>query len=250
MTGKSSNGLWIRMLLVGVLITAVAGCDRYTKHEVLTFFFTGVPSPEEEKKAEAEKAKALKAAATEKKAISKPKLFSHPLWAAGRCDQCHRSSANFSVPGTKKRSPAVFQKGMVSPGPLVVPRPELCIRCHKDKSVATAKKEGLWLHNTPAKGECQKCHDPHQSTQRYLLLETPRQICIPCHKDPKIMELAAHKEPGECLTCHNPHLGKDKKMLKKDYKEVEHRLRLSPDLPGAEAPPGGLPKRGSSSSQE
>ena len=249
MNRQRSKGLWIRIILVGVLINAVAGCDRYTKHEVLTFFFTGVPSPEEEEKAEAEKAKALQAAATEQIAIQKPERFSHPLWAAGRCDQCHQSSANFSVPGVKKQSPAVFQKGMEPPGPLVVPRQQLCIRCHEDKSAVNAQKEGLWLHNTPAKGECHKCHDPHQSDHRYLLLEPPRQICIPCHKDPKIMELAAHKEPGECLTCHNPHFGKDKKMLKKDYQEVENRLRLSPDLPGAEAPPGGLSKRGLSSQE-
>ena len=43
MKDKRPNGLLIRMLVVGVLITAVAGCGRYTKHEVLTFFFTGVP---------------------------------------------------------------------------------------------------------------------------------------------------------------------------------------------------------------
>ena len=55
--------MWIRIILAGVLITAVAGCERYTQHEVLTFFFTGVPSPEEEEKAAAEKAKALQAAA-------------------------------------------------------------------------------------------------------------------------------------------------------------------------------------------
>ena len=249
MKDKRPNGLLIRILVVGVLITAVAGCERYTKHEVLTFFFTGVPSPDEEKKAEAEKAKALQAAATEQKDIPKPKRFSHPLWTAGQCDQCHQSTANFSVPGAKKRVPAVFQKGMEPPGPLVVSRQELCIRCHKDKSAAKAQKEGLWLHNTPEKGECHKCHDPHQSDHRYLLLEPPRQICIPCHKDPKIMDLAAHKEPGECLTCHNAHFGRDKKMLKKDYQEIEHRLRLSPDLPGAKAPPGGLPKRGSSSQE-
>ena len=42
------------MLSVVVFIVAVAGCDRYTKHEVLTFFFTGVPSPEEEERAAAE----------------------------------------------------------------------------------------------------------------------------------------------------------------------------------------------------
>ena len=249
MSSQWFNGWWIRVFAVIIVITAMAGCDRYTKHDVLNFFFTGVPSPEEEEKAAAEKAKAQQAAAKKQEPIEKPVRFSHPLWSAGRCKECHQSTASFSVPGVPKRPPTVFQKGMEPPGPLVVPRQELCIRCHKDKSAVTAKEKGLWLHNTPAKGECQKCHDPHQSEHRYQLLETPRQICIPCHKDPKVMELAAHKEPGECLTCHNAHFGKDKKMLKKDYKEVEHRLRLSPDLPGAKAPPGGLPKRGSSSQE-
>ena len=69
-----------------------------------------------------------------------------------------------------------FQKGMPSPGKLAVPRKELCIKCHKDKSDAKALREGIWLHTTAAKGDCNKCHDPHQSNHQYLLLETPRQI--------------------------------------------------------------------------
>ena len=243
----------IRILLVGVLIAAIAGCDRHTKHKVLTFFFTGVPPLDDGKKAEAEKTEPPEVPTTEQKSILAPKRFSHPLWAAGRCDQCHQTSANFSVPGVKKRMPAVFQKGMEPPGPLVVPRQELCVRCHTDKSPAKAQQEGLWLHNTQAKGECHKCHDPHQSDHQYLLLETPRLICIPCHKEaemmPKVKDKEAHKKPGECLSCHNPHLGKDRNLLTKDYKEVKHPVSLVPDLPGAEASPIGFPGRGSTSQE-
>jgi predicted CXXCH cytochrome family protein len=246
MNAKRLYMILIRMVMLSVLITSISGCDRQAKHKVLTFFFTGVPPLEEQaqKKEGAEKDKTKE---VEKKAAPQPTLYTHPLTAARQCSQCHQTTANFGLFGQKGR-PYIFRKGL-SPGPLVVPRKELCTTCHKDKSAAETITEGLWLHNTPAKGECHKCHDPHQSNHRYQLLDTPRQICIPCHKDPKVMDLAAHKEPGECLTCHNPHLGKDKKMLKKDYQEVEHRLRLSPELPGAKEPPGSLPKRGTSSQE-
>jgi predicted CXXCH cytochrome family protein len=123
------------------------------------------------------------------------------------------------------------QKGQPSPGKLVAPRKELCIKCHQDKSAANASSDGLWLHNTAAKGECLKCHDAHQSNHPYMLLETPRQICIPCHSGPKVMELPAHKEPGECLTCHNPHQGKDRKLLTKDYQEVKQPVSPVPGFP-------------------
>ena len=142
-------------------------------------------------------------------------------------------------------SPVAFRKGMVSPGPLVRPRQELCLRCHKDKSAAEALAKGLRLHPTSAKGDCYACHDPHQSTIPYMLLKKPQQICIPCHTDPKIMELAAHKQPGECLTCHNPHLGKNRLLLKKDYKEVKHPVGSEPGLTKFQAVPKGLPIEGS-----
>jgi len=205
---------------------------------MLTVFFTGVPPLEEDNNGEKEKDDTLK---DMKQTAPKVIVYTHPLSAARLCNQCHLSTGNFAMFG-QKASANYFQKGVPSPGKLVVPRKELCIKCHKDKSDAKALREGIWLHTTAAKGDCHKCHDPHQSKNRYMLLDKPRQICIPCHKDPKIMELAAHKEPGECLTCHNPHLGKDRKLLTKDYKEVKQPV--SP-LPGLPAVPDNLPAGGS-----
>jgi predicted CXXCH cytochrome family protein len=194
---------------------------------MLTFFFTGVPPLEEEKKAAVEKDKTPQ---LEEKAAPLPTLYSHPLTASRQCNLCHQTTANFNMFGGRAAQAVAFRKGMVSPGPLVKPRKELCISCHKDKSAAEALAQGLRLHPTSAKGDCYACHDPHQSTIPYMLLETHRQICIPCHTDPKVIELAAHKQPGDCLTCHNPHLGKNRLLLKKDYKEVKQPVDSVPGL--------------------
>jgi predicted CXXCH cytochrome family protein len=242
MNAISLNRRLICLVMVGVLITAVAGCDRHTKHKVLNFFFTGVPSLEEEEKAALEKDKTPQ---LEEKDAPLPTLYSHPLTASRQCNLCHQTTANFNMFGGGSTRAASFRRGVVTPGPLVRPRNELCIRCHKDKSAAETLAQGLWLHPTSAKGDCYACHDPHQSTNPYMLLETPRQICIPCHTDPKVMELAAHKQPGECLTCHNPHLGKNRLLLKKEYKEVKHPVGSVSGLPELQAVPKGLPIEGS-----
>ena len=241
MKAGNSNRFFFRLIIVAVLIVIVSGCDRQGRHKMLTVFFTGVPPLEEEKKGETEKDKTLKVQKETEQAAPKVIVYTHPLSAARLCNQCHLTTANFAMFG-QRVSVNSFQKGIPSPGKLVVPRKELCIKCHKDKSDAKALREGLWLHTTAARGDCNKCHDPHQSNNRYMLLDKPRQICIPCHTGPKIMELPAHKEPGECLTCHNPHLGKDRKLLTKDYKEVKQPVS---SLPGFPAVPDNLPAGGS-----
>jgi len=241
MKAGNPNRLFVRLITVTIIIAVVSGCDRQGRHKMLTVFFTGVPPLEADNKGETEKDDTPKGQQETKQTGPKAIVYTHPLAAARLCNQCHLTTANFGMFG-QKVSTNFSQKGQPSPGKLVVPRKELCIKCHKDKSDANAMREGIWLHTTAAKGDCLKCHDPHQSNIRYMLLDKPRQICIPCHKDPKIMELAAHKEPGECLTCHNPHLGKDRKLLTKDYKEVKQPV--SP-LPGFPAVPDNLPAGGS-----
>ena len=240
MKAANQNRLFVPLIIVILLIAIVSGCDKHGRHKVLTVFFTGVPPLEEDNKGETEKDSAPKVQKETKQTAVKVIVYTHPLSAARQCNQCHLSTANFAMFG-QKASVNYFQKGMPSPGKLVMPRKELCIKCHQDKSEAKALREGIWLHTTAAKGDCHKCHDPHQSNNQYMLLDKPRTICIPCHKDPKIMELAAHKEPGECLTCHNPHLGKDRKLLTKDYKEVKQPVSPLPGLTGLPAVPDNLP---------
>jgi len=227
----------VSLITVTIIMAVVPGCDRQSRHKMLTVFFTGVPPLEAETKAEAEKDDPLQGQQETKQTDPKASVYTHPLTAARRCNQCHVTSANFGMFG-QKAATNFSQKGQPSPGKLVAPRQTLCLKCHQDKSEANARREGIWLHTPAAKGDCLKCHDAHQSNHQYLLLEAPRQICIPCHSGPKVMELPAHKEPGECLTCHNPHLGKDRKMLTKDYREVKQPASLP-------AGPDNLPAGGS-----
>lgn len=242
MNAANQNRLFVRLITLAIFIAVVAGCDRQGRHKLLTVFFTGVPPLEADREGEGEKEDPSSkgqpgASATE----PKTSVYTHPLAAARRCDQCHLTTANFGMFG-RKAAPNFSQKGQPSPGKLVVPRQELCQKCHTDKSAAEALREGLWLHTPAARGDCLKCHDPHQSDHPYMLLEAPRQICIPCHRGPKVMALPAHQKPGECLACHNPHLGKDRRLLTKDYREVKQPVSPSPGFP---AVPDNLPAEGS-----
>ena len=225
------------------MLAFVWGCDQHTRYKVLTFFFTGVPSPEEiakrkqeelqqQKKAElarqeqAAKAKQQQSASASDQALpslqeaAKPKLYSHAPYAEGRCDQCHKTAVSVTI-FRDKTEPSGFSRGGGRPGVLLAPRKELCAKCHEPLRPETAISKGLWLHTAAAEGDWNICHDPHQSKNRQLLLESPGVVCLLCHVGENMMKIAAHKQPGECLDCHNPHLGKDKKMLKQDYTEKQ-----------------------------
>lgn len=245
------------MIVVGIVLVCMSGCDKHTKHKVLTFFFTGVPSLEEverqkkeaeEKKKlaankdktpapETETAKALQAPLTEKAVEIKPVLYSHTPYAAGNCNLCHRTETNFRM-FAPKGSVARFTKGGGMPGVLIAPRIELCVKCHVFMSAQKAASEGLWLHAALAQGEWNACHDPHQSNFPDVLTKAPKEICNKCHYGEKIMTIPDHSKPGECLDCHNPHFGKNKLLLKKDYIEQKYPVKQSPDASVSE----GLPR--------
>jgi hypothetical protein len=151
------------MVVLTVLITSISGCSRQTKHKVLTFFFTGVPPLEEEKKEVGEKEKSAEETKMEKKIAPKPKkLFSHTPYALRMCDQCHQTSASFGR-FRPKGSAVMVRSGLGSPGMLVVPLKELCVKCHKHMSASSVFKEELWLHAPAAQGKCTICHGSHQS---------------------------------------------------------------------------------------
>ena len=201
---KETTGcrLFIKMIILVVLIASISGCSRQTKHEVLTFFFTGVPPLEEEKKAETKEGKAGEIPTTEKKVVSKAKLFSHTPYRLRMCDQCHRTSAYFGR-FRKKGPPRTVSTGRGSAGLLVVPLKELCVKCHKYMSTSSVFKEGLWLHAPAAQGNCTICHGPHQTEYPNVLLVKLDKMCTQCHSEGFMMDSADHRKSTECLSCHN-----------------------------------------------
>lgn len=211
------------MIVLGVLMASASGCERHTRHKVLTFFFTGVPPLEEGKKpVEEEKEAAEVSAAREKRRLTlQATPFAHGPYGARLCDHCHKTSSALSFRSfAGKGTGGTARAGRGMTGMLVAPRRELCTECHAYKSPQRAYERGLWLHGPVAGGSCMLCHSPHKSPNPYVLRKKPGEICLECHSEGYIMNTASHRRSRDCLSCHNPHLGKEMSLLKKDYHEI------------------------------
>ncbi len=204
------------------------GCDRAARYKIKTFFFTGVPPLEGGENERVKMPHTLALLGAAEKQRPKIVLYSHTPYAQGDCSKCHQVSAaiRFRMVGSKKEPP-VFRKGGGMPGPLLKPKTELCIMCHDDFAPQKVKQMRLWLHSPKPEGDCGVCHDPHQSKFPNQMRQKPSKLCSLCH--PRCPSLEAHgmNEVDDCLICHNPHVGRDRKMLKQDFKEEKHPLNAS-----------------------
>jgi predicted CXXCH cytochrome family protein len=91
---------------------------------------------------------------------------------------------------------------------LLLPVEELCLNCHEIFSVV--KKT---VHGPLASGGCIVCHNPHGSTNPYLLVSHPLEFCMFCHKQEDILRREVHKEQSiGCTVCHSAH-GSDNAYL-------------------------------------
>ncbi len=155
-------------LLCFAIIVFTSSCDKYTRHEVLTFFFTGVPHPDEEKEVPGVSVEKIK-----RKPIPEAEYFVHGPHAAKQCYQCHTLSTTFEFSKTGRKEIGGIPKlglgveGQI-PGMLVTPLKDLCIECHVPKHGFA--RAAHWLDKAPvADDSCTFCHDPHQSPFRYML---------------------------------------------------------------------------------
>jgi predicted CXXCH cytochrome family protein len=181
----------------GVLLTA--GCDSTTKRKWLTTFFDGVPPPHSATNATMTGVAATNTAAGSEsgsKAVAvvakEPFYYGHPPFVQQKCAECHESGLGM---GMKKKTP------------------DLCFDCHKD-FLTTAKVK----HQPVESGDCNSCHDPHQSDKnKQLLLKTGKDLCFDCHDNFLDKAKVKHQpaENGECLACHNPHATDRKKLVTK-----------------------------------
>ncbi|MEF9425911.1 MAG: cytochrome c3 family protein [Candidatus Mariimomonas ferrooxydans] len=225
MKKKRPNKVLMAFALLGILFIFATGCDKRTKHKVLTFFFTGVPPLEEGKQDETvENTQVVMAKTKNNKKRIKPQVsvFSHGPYGAGQCYLCHdiSTSASFKT-FPKKKSPGIAGQGRGVPGRLVAPLKELCAECHPQKSAQAAHSKDLWSHGPAANGDCTACHNPHRSAFQYMLLrEKTTELCTQCHSSGYILQTEEHTNDRECISCHNPHMGKNRFLLKKDFNEM------------------------------
>jgi len=106
----------------------------------------------------------------------------------------------------------------------------LCLTCHADKNAANIKGT---VH-PPAVRDCLKCHDPHQSDNKYQLLKPTsggknENLCLTCHTKgldvPATGSRHAALDMG-CETCHVTHKTGEKGKIEFDY----HLTKATPAL--------------------
>ncbi|MDH3595880.1 MAG: hypothetical protein OEU09_03140 [Rhodospirillales bacterium] len=225
----------IGTLALVLLASAMSGCTREHRHELLTFFFTGVEPLEPEGPEDDEAARARAEASLtrgERRAarirenqtvVLRTQKWGHGPYAATQCELCHATGGSlaFRKDGAQAGGSSLALAGATRR--LVAPLQELCFGCHTAKSIDVADALGLRLHGPVASGLCIGCHSPHQSSRRYMLRgKDNTELCEGCHDLAGIRERTPlHAQNGDqvCTACHNPHMGRSATNLKSEYDE-------------------------------
>lgn len=169
-----------------VLAVLLCGCGP-GNYKVLSFFFDGVPPPVIK---EAGPAKGLDSGGGG--GVKTKKSSVHGPYAAKLCNACHNvSGGGFS--------------GMT----LVLPKEELCHKCH------VLDTSARYVHGPIAAGGCLVCHDPHSSANRFLLKSDAETFCFYCHVPKDVERNKVHENlQVTCTECHNPHVSNKRYLLR------------------------------------
>ncbi|WP_022853160.1 cytochrome c3 family protein [Thermodesulfatator atlanticus] len=89
------------------------------------------------------------------------------------------------------------------------PTNDVCFKCHKKEQFLKGKS----IHQPVKNKRCDKCHRPHASKYKKLLLVPEQETCTTCHKklESKILNSKFAHDPAlknHCIRCHNPHSSK------------------------------------------
>lgn len=163
--------------IVCLVVALLYGCS----HKTLSFFFDGVPNPEEKKSVLPQAGSAPATAAPTRG------YFEHGPYGSRQCEACHEPQTNA----------------------LIAPKEELCFHCHD------LKLNKKVIHGPLASGGCAVCHDPHSSPYRYLLVSDSATFCLYCHDRNEISKTEAHQNPAiQCTVCHDAHMSDKQYLLK------------------------------------
>jgi predicted CXXCH cytochrome family protein len=159
---------------------AWCGCSIQKHHGILSFFFDGVPNPNDlEGASAAERQAAMR---------QSPTYSVHLPYAQERCSDCH---AGFTIARTADSG--------------------ACLKCHQGKN-----EQYAFMHGPVAASACLWCHAPHESAFSHLLKKSPRDVCVQCHT-PSMLNMAVvpeHSDPGaNCISCHSGHGGEVRYFL-------------------------------------
>ncbi len=185
-----------RTALIGLMLLVFLGifvlsCDEVERHNVLTFFFEGVPPLGQD-----ELTDGLVNSDSQTLRQTRPKQLWYVHQPRKDCSLCHDRSR---------------QRVFSSKTYLIKPVPELCYECHADYTTSAS-----YVHGPVAVGQCLLCHNPHRSRIEHLLEEPQPQLCYLCHNIDTVKIIPAHLAKPEfaCTDCHDAHTSSIKYLLK------------------------------------
>ena len=178
------------LAMVGGVGLLVSSCDEVKRHEILTYFFDGVPPlhPEDAVTASGEAG------------LDKGEGDRDIVWVTHAvrkdCTLCHvqMKASLWAVPSFSK------------------PVPELCYTCHAEyKNIRRA-----FVHGPVAVGQCLFCHDPHRSRYAGLLKDDIPRLCYKCHQEKDMASIPKHSAAmtPRCTQCHEPHAGDERYLIR------------------------------------
>jgi predicted CXXCH cytochrome family protein len=217
----------VALLRIALGLTAafllMCSCDETKRHEMLTFFFDGVPPL----RAEQSGSELPGMNAGEPAGASQTNgWFVHkPI---NNCTECHGNSQ-------RRTSSRQVQ--------LVASVPQLCHKCHQEYAALKG-----WVHGPVAVGECLLCHEPHKAKNESLLVKPVPELCYGCHDSQAIRLIDGHAEESHvrCIRCHEGHAGVTKSLLKLAFLGTSAGQAVLSEVPGdagasPAAPQGSVP---------
>jgi len=172
-------------------------CSIKEKHDILKFFFDGVPPLGQNNNRDGLPNADFRATS---------QVPEGPVWYVHEprkdCTNCHDKNKQRSMPGQ------TFLKVTI---------PELCYQCHSNYT-----KSYRYVHGPVAVGQCLYCHNPHASKIKALLIEPEPQLCYRCHDQFSIELVPAHfsKRMSMCSVCHNPHASSISTLLRVEPERI------------------------------
>lgn len=228
---RSARQLLVVLLLFIVTTSIVVGCSTATRHRIKTIVFTGVPPLHGEASAEqAGQGDPPQSAAEEQMARQQQhrealvsRYWQHGPFAAGECERCHSLGQSTSFLGNRATVGAAPRPAasVSAPSRLLMPPKKICVSCHTQHGRAFARERKLEQHRPVAAGQCTRCHNPHQSLRRYMLLGTDnRELCGNCHDPATLTPIHSENPQQDCISCHNAHVSTKGNLLRSDAQEL------------------------------
>lgn len=151
--------------------------------------------------------------ASDKKGLFKESV--HEPFVSGMCDTCHNinTEGKIEVDGQPKK---------------------ICLVCHS----TMVGKDDIVRHSGYEMLSCVDCHNPHTSSQKWLLKKSVSDICFDCHGKEEAAKHPYDVAPSQkinldkidkmwltysrqisCVSCHNPHVAKIPFLLREPVED-------------------------------